>query len=198
VLKFDHHCPWIGQCVGARNHKFFVNFLQWSSLFCIWTFATLVALIPQESKNDGTNIDPQHIVVIALAGLFFVFTVTLLLDHIRLICLNQTTVESLGFRDMREQESAALGRAFSWYQCGAKRRKKREWNEEWGVMDTEGNLWWLGSSRTNWESVMGKPVLWWILPIGRSASDGLEYPTNPRFDAEGRWRRRKEWPEDLQ
>jgi palmitoyltransferase len=35
------------------------------------------------------------------------------------------------------------------------------------------------------------------VPIGRSASDGLDYPINPRFDNDGRWRRRPEWPEEL-
>jgi palmitoyltransferase len=37
-----------------------------------------------------------------------------------------------------------------------------------------------------------------LVPIGRSKGDGLAYPVNPRFDEEGRWRRRKEWPVDLQ
>ncbi|XP_076450296.1 palmitoyltransferase ZDHHC17-like [Babylonia areolata] len=27
VAKFDHHCPWIDNCVGAHNHKYFLGYL---------------------------------------------------------------------------------------------------------------------------------------------------------------------------
>jgi palmitoyltransferase len=150
------------------------------------------------------------------AGLFTLFTSILLFTHVRLICRNLTTVESLGVSELRERERAGLSSMFSWWDCGAKIRTKRAWDEEWGRPSREGNLWWLDDTRKNWESVMGARKLGWIrefrfllcasymltigacvVPIGGPTTDGLNYGLNPRFDAEGRWRPKKEWPEEL-
>lgn len=50
--------------MGARNHKFFVNFLEWAAIFCMWTFATLVAGAVHEG-HDG-DLDAEYIVIVAL------------------------------------------------------------------------------------------------------------------------------------
>lgn len=198
VLKYDHHCPWVGHCVGAYNHKFFVNFVQWASILSFWMFATILGLnIKSQTRSSAPAINPQHIVVLALTALFGLFCFLLFMTQVQLIMLNQTTVESLAFRSMQEREHDNLARMHPWYDCGAKKRTRQRWDKEWGRIGKEGNLWWLGSRRANWESVMGKNVWWWFLPVGRGLEDGLNFPTNPRFDNQGRWRRRREWPSDL-
>ncbi|KAI0311950.1 DHHC palmitoyltransferase-domain-containing protein [Amylostereum chailletii] len=197
VMKFDHHCPWIGQCVGARNHKFFLVFVVWSLLFCLWTVSTLIGLNvrPQHPNRD---VDPQHIVIIALSGLFALFTATMFVTHAGLISMNMTTVEHLAARSMKERESEVLGKLHPWHAFQAKRQTRREWDEEWGRIGYEGNVWWLGNVRTHWEQVMGPNPWTWFLPIGRSLADGLTYERNPRFDEDGHWLPRKTWPPELQ
>ncbi|KAF9555749.1 zf-DHHC-domain-containing protein [Agrocybe pediades] len=197
VLKYDHHCPWIGQCVGARNHKFFLNFCQATSVLTSYVLGTLIAYTVIRVRSTSGDLDAQEIVIIALSGLFLLFTFMLLVSHINLTLKGQTTVESMQIRTMKDRERRVLGRGFRWWEVGAKRRKQREWDYEWGRLNQEGNIWWRGNAYEEWVDVMGKNRLGWIFPIGTTGNKGLDYPVNPRFDSEGRWRRRSEWPEHL-
>ncbi|KAF6750358.1 vacuole protein [Ephemerocybe angulata] len=190
VLKYDHHCPWIGQCVGARNHKFFLNFCQAAFVCCAYIVGSVIPYTVKGFNEPGVDVNPQQIVVVALSALFALFTFTLTVSHVVMIMMGQTTVENMQIQTMRERESEQLGKAYRWWEFRGKARTLREWDREWGRLGTEGHVWWIGGRRREWEAVM--------VPIGKSPSDGLEYPVNPRFDpVSGRWRRREQWPEEL-
>ncbi|KAI5474573.1 vacuole protein, palmitoyltransferase domain containing [Pseudohyphozyma bogoriensis] len=161
-------------------------------VFALHTFLlfTLIIANTRPLHRPPPSIDGQQIAIIILAGLFCFFTVSLFTAHTRLIILNVTTIEDMGISRMKARERSALQRAYLFWRWREKRRAKKVWNYQWGRIGKEGNFWWLGSARANWEMVMGNDKLGWFLPIPASPTgdDGLSYVPNPRFSKKGLWR----------
>ncbi|MEE6486164.1 hypothetical protein FKM82_014532 [Ascaphus truei] len=36
VLKMDHHCPWLNNCVGHYNHRYFLSFCLFMTMGCVY------------------------------------------------------------------------------------------------------------------------------------------------------------------
>ncbi len=39
LQNFDHHCPWVDNCIGRRNYKYFFFFVTSLTLFILSGFA---------------------------------------------------------------------------------------------------------------------------------------------------------------
>lgn len=42
IRRMDHHCPWINNCVGERNQKFFLQFLVYVGMLALYSIALVV------------------------------------------------------------------------------------------------------------------------------------------------------------
>lgn len=55
VLRFDHHCAWLGNCVGLNNYRYFVLLIYSASFYlmqCIWCISHVFGEVADEFDDS--------------------------------------------------------------------------------------------------------------------------------------------------
>ncbi|XP_053965424.1 palmitoyltransferase ZDHHC20-B isoform X2 [Anastrepha ludens] len=147
VLKMDHHCPWVNNCVNFTNYKFFVLFLGYALLYCLYVALTSLEYFIRFWRGDlNGGMGRFHILFLFFVSLMFAISLVSLFGyHIYLTLMNRTTLEA--FR-------APIFRI--------------------GGPDKNGyNL----GKYANFQEVFGDNWRLWFLPVYSSVGDGLTYTT---------------------
>lgn len=156
VLNMDHHCPWINNCVGFWNRKYFLLLLIYVFIITYINTFTLAydfyeSIIWGFNNKFLSNNDPKLSRVIFIVMTFiFNFTVMVLMTaflkfHLMLSGFNKTTIENLD-------------------------KQGKPYDSPYDVGSTE-----------NWKQIFGTNVLLYPFPIfcgsGKPIGDGIYWPT---------------------
>lgn len=139
VERFDHHCPWINNCVGVKNHNYFLIFLtlltiQIAGVFSltIYTYSEFIKYQHFGSSNYLSAFSPLYVVlpvwivmhpfsvhVTSLVLLIFMFLALLAIGlqlwllHVMIFLTNKTTKERSGRAKSKRIDSISNGESFS-------------------------------------------------------------------------------------
>ncbi|OMJ70560.1 hypothetical protein SteCoe_31438 [Stentor coeruleus] len=101
VATFDHHCPFIGNCVGEKNKLVFFWYLFFQTIECWVAFYLCYTNTKDYEDWDAwCQENFQYILVAFLPFLLGILLSCLWLYHIILACKNWTTYEVLRWKDV--------------------------------------------------------------------------------------------------
>ncbi|KAL8686125.1 MAG: hypothetical protein Q9224_005545, partial [Gallowayella concinna] len=166
VRKMDHFCPWVGGIVSETSQKFFVLFVIWGSVYCVFTLAIMAKFVAERPEELLTKT--------ASAALFSLFLLGMGASSLQFVFQNTTTIENLSRRTkvwqlaihmpntMLQTDNPPLFRTITYGPDPTSTRTFAILHSKPGE-----NPWDLGYIR-NFKAVMGEHWYDWILPIKRS------------------------------
>ncbi|XP_053287640.1 palmitoyltransferase ZDHHC3-A isoform X1 [Pleuronectes platessa] len=103
IRKMDHHCPWVNNCVGESNQKYFVLFTMYIALISLHALVMVVFHFLYCFEDDWTkcsSFSPPAtvilLIVLCFEGLLFlIFTSVMFGTQVHSICTDETAIERL-------------------------------------------------------------------------------------------------------
>ena len=125
IERLDHHCPWINNCVGFWNRKFFLLLLVYVLIITYTTFFTLAYDFYEAlkwgftyrfiDKNDA-RLKRNSLLMLSFLfnGIIMVLMTAFLKFHIKLATENKTTIENLDKQGLDYKSKYDIGLKDNW------------------------------------------------------------------------------------
>ncbi|XP_049606563.1 palmitoyltransferase ZDHHC3 isoform X2 [Syngnathus scovelli] len=103
IKKMDHHCPWVNNCVGENNQKYFVLFTMYIALISFHALALVgfhfVLCFEEDWSKCSAFSAPATVILLILLCfeglLFLIFTAVMFGTQVHSICSDETGIEQL-------------------------------------------------------------------------------------------------------
>lgn len=111
IRKMDHHCPWVNNCVGENNQKYFVLFTMYIALISLHALIMVGFHFLHCFEEDWTKCSsfspPTTVILLILLCfeglLFLIFTSVMFGTQVHSICTDETGIERLQRKNQRRQ-----------------------------------------------------------------------------------------------